>query len=112
MISRIRIEAYAPSAAEVEATLKAAYALIVQTLEPGSRVSGSIEAEPDDEMVIERDLVEPFGSITAFKGRMRLLLNVANDGGQVGVLRSHGVDVTTHYWSGEEAERVGGVTTV
>lgn len=103
MISRIRIEAYGASASEVEATLKAAYSLIQHALDPLEPVptpDGPMEVrmDADDEMVIERDLEVVAHTASSFRGRMRLLLNVADDGGQVKVLRDLGVDVTTHGW--------------
>lgn len=109
MITRIRIEAQGATAREVEDTLRVAYFEIGKAFDSESehRIRGYLDS--DDEMVIERDLVEPAGQPTAFKGRMRLLLNIANDAGQVAVLRSHGVEPSLPTWSAEEARSVGGV---
>jgi hypothetical protein len=63
MISRIRIDAFGASAADVEHSLFVAYAHFNDALE--------LNAMPG-EQVIERDLVEPHGTRHAFKGRMIL----------------------------------------
>lgn len=63
MISRIRIDAFGPTAAAVEHALFAAYARFNDVLE--------LDAMPG-EQVIERELAEPHGTRHAFKGRMIL----------------------------------------
>lgn len=93
MISRIRVEAFGATAAEVEATLQAAARVIYRSFDDTLP-----EAEPawpaDGETHIERDLAEPLGTATAWKGRMLLHLNVADDARQREVLRAMGVDVS------------------
>lgn len=96
MISRIRIDAFGASAADVEHALFTAYAHFNEVLE--------LNAEPG-EQVIERDLPEPFGTRHAFKGRMILHPDVQEAAAQrkhverqalpVGVTTSSNVTLTS-----------------
>ncbi len=73
MISRIRIEAFGPSAAEVEHALLVAYAHFNEVLE--------LDAMPG-EQVIERDVAAPHGTRHAFSGRMILHPDVQENAAQ------------------------------
>lgn len=108
MISRIRIEAFGASAAEVEATLHAAASVIYRSFDDTVPDAGE-KLIPDGEQHIERDLVEPAGTVDAWKGRMLLHLNVASDSRQIGVLEAMGVEVSKFAWTEAEAAAVGGV---
>lgn len=91
MISRIRIDAFGASAADVEHALMAAYARFNEVLE--------LDASPG-EQVIERQLEEPYGTRHAFNGRMTLHPDVQEAAPQ----RKHierGNPNTTFYWTPE-----------
>lgn len=64
MISRVRFEAYGPTAAEVEKQLLEFASVCDSAI--------SVESVAYGEMVIERQLTEAYGSEYAFKGRQTL----------------------------------------
>jgi hypothetical protein len=73
MISRIRIDGFGHSASEVETWLWAA----------ASRMNDDLQLDASfGEQVIERDLPEPHGSRHAFRGRLTLHPNTAENARQ------------------------------
>lgn len=100
MVTRVRIDADGATATEVEAVLRA----VAEALE--ERYTW---LAPLGEQVIERQLAEPEGATTAFRGRLTLHPNVASDSGQVEALAAQGVQVTRPYWTAADAVAVGGV---
>jgi hypothetical protein len=77
MITRVRLEACGPSAARVEKALVLAAQAIDGQLH--------LQALMDGESVIERQVEEPFGGDFAWRGRLVLHANVAEDAKQRGL---------------------------
>ena len=88
MISRIRIEAFGPSAADVEAQLQHA----AQVADDGLKLDAL-----QGEQVIERDCSAPADSHYSFKGRLILHPNVAplEGGNWPKITTNGGMTITT-----------------